>query len=187
MSIHVWKSPVCQALRALLQQFKKNLSLVSCSLFSCLLTAGGCLGLLIRGTLSHPVTLRVRIRSQWWRRRTGQRGRRAETVWCVRMQQWTGCCCPADTPACVTAACPFSSTAPSVEPLSRSRLHWHSNDCQWTGEDDRRDDYKDLSPVWQVFWLAADQTCLCSFKVWWLSLKHSPGLYSVTQLLQCFS
>lgn len=62
-----------------------------------------------------------------------------------------------------------------------------SNDCQWTGEDDRRDDYKDLSPVWQVFWLAADQTCLCSFKVWWLSLKHSPGLCSVTQLLQCFS
>lgn len=45
-----------------------------------------------------------------------------ETVWSVRMQPLTECCFRADTPACVTAACHTSSTAPCAEPSLWSLL-----------------------------------------------------------------
>lgn len=108
---------------------------VLCSLSSCQLTVQGHLGLRTQSRVHSPVNPAMRpaewSRDQCWRRRTGPRGG-AEIVWSVRMQQWTGCCCPADTPVCVTAVCHTSSTAPSAGPSSWSPSPWHRDQLQHT-------------------------------------------------------
>lgn len=103
---------------------------VLCSVSSCQLTVQKHMGLPTQNRVCSPVNAATRpaewSRGQCWRRRTGQRGG-GETAWSVRTQQWTGCCCPADTPVSVTAACLTSSTALSVGPTSWSPSPWHRN------------------------------------------------------------
>lgn len=61
-------------------------------------------------------------RQDWLGVMWSQWRRAARTVWCARTGAWTGCCCLAGMPACATAVCATSSSAPCAGSLCRNPL-----------------------------------------------------------------